>query len=154
MRPILIRILKQGIPVALILAVVGYVMAESAGMWFAMQAGGDSSLRVTVGDADPVPAGNGGQDLTRILRTRLPLTLAAWGFGIIAVAELLLGLWRRRKPTAPAVPAVPTEDETEKLLNQLLEQADASRAKATTDTPPPAAPCPVPQASENSPVNN
>ena len=156
MHPVLVRILKQGIPVALILAALGYLMAEAAGMFFSMQAGGDSSIRVTVGDA-PATA-DGSEDLTRSLQRRLPFTLAGWGFGLVFVVELLLSVLRGRKPAVPSAPkAVPTEDETEKLLNQLLQQADAAeagRAKAATDTPPPGAPCPVPSASENSPVNN
>jgi hypothetical protein len=146
MHPILIRILKQGIPVALILAAIGFLMSEAAGMFIAVQSGGDSSVNV-------------GEHLTRTLQRRLPFTLAAWGFGLVVVFELVLGLLRGRKPTpAPnSAPAVPTEDETEKLLNQLLQQADAAeanRAKVTTDTPPPGTPCPAPSASENSPVNN
>jgi hypothetical protein len=157
MHPILVRILKQGIPVALILAAVGFLMAEAAGIFFAMQSGGDSSVRVTVGDAPE--SANAGEDLTRTLQRRLPFTLAAWGFGLVVALELVLGLWRGRKPTAPPgrAPAVPTEDETEKLLNQLLQQADAAeadRAKSATDTPPPGTSCPTPSASENSRVNN
>jgi hypothetical protein len=155
MHPILVRILKQGIPVALILAAVGFVLAEAAGMWFAMQSGGDSTVRVTVGDATvPADPSSGGNDLTRALRTRMPFTMAAWGFGIVAVIELLLGLWRGRKPMAPVVPA---EVEIEKLLQQHLQKAEAAnadRARSATDTPPPGSSCPAPSASENSPVNN
>jgi hypothetical protein len=150
MHPILVRILKQGIPVALILAVVGFVLAEAAGMWFAMQSAGDSTVRVTVGDTPIDPSANGGKDLTRALRTRMPLTLAAWGFGIVAVIELLLGLWRGRKPATPATP--PAEVDVEKLLQQVGE-AEAQRANLS-DTPPPGSPCPTPSASENTPVNN
>ena len=75
MHPILVRILKQGIPVAVILAVVGFVLAEAAGMWFAMQSAGDSTVRVTVGDA--TGSADGGKELTRALRTRMPFTMAA-----------------------------------------------------------------------------
>jgi hypothetical protein len=146
MHPILVRILKQGIPVALVLAVIGYLMAEAGGMFIAMQAGGESSA-------------NAGEHLTKTLQRRLPFTMAAWGFGLVVVFELVLGLLRGRKstPATGPAPAVPTEDETEKLLNQLLQQADAAearRARSATDTPPPGTPCPAPSASENSPVNN
>lgn len=156
MHPILVRILKQGIPVALFLAVVGYLMAEAAGMMLASQSGsGGSSVRATAGGA-PTPAG--GEDLTRALQRRLPFTLAAWGFGLVVVFELVLGLWRGRKSIAPPVPApaAPAEDETEKLLNQLLQQADAAEADRAklADTPPPGTPCPTPSASENSRVSN
>src|SRR5918994_5322510 len=85
MHPILVRILKQGIPVALILAAVGFLMAEAAGMFFAMQSGGDSSVRVTVGDAPE--SANAGEDLTRTLQRRLPFTLADWGFGLVVALE-------------------------------------------------------------------
>jgi hypothetical protein len=144
MHPILVRILKQGIPVALILAAIGYLMAEAGGMFIAMQSGGESTV-------------NAGEHLTRTLQRRLPFTMAAWGFGLVVVFELVLGLLRGRKSTPGPAPAVPTEDETEKLLNQLLQQADAAEAnrkKVNTDTPPPGTPCPAPSASENSPVNN
>ena len=157
MHPILARILKQGIPVALILAAVGFLMAQAAGMFFAAQSGGDSSLRVTVGDA-PASA-DGGDDLARALQRRLPFTLAAWGFGLVVVVELVLGLLRGLKPAPASAPAaaVPTEDETERLLNKLLQQADvaeADRARAATDTPPPGTSCPTSPASQNSRVNN
>lgn len=149
MHPILVRILKQGIPVAIILAVVGYVLAEAAGMWFAMQSGGNSTVRVTVGNTPVDPSADGGKDLTRALRTRMPFTLAAWGFGIVAVIELFLGLVRGRKPAVP--PAQPAEVNVEKLLQQVAE-AESQRAKLS-DTPPPGSPCPAPSASENTPVN-
>jgi hypothetical protein len=154
MHPILVRILKQGIPVAVILAVVGFVLAEGAGMWFAMQSGGDSTVRVTVGSAPVDPSADGGKDLTRALRTRMPFTMAAWGFGIVAVIELFLGLVRGRKPAAPAAPA---EIDVEKLLSQHLQKAEAAsgdRTRSAADTPPPGSPCPAPSASENTPVNN
>ena len=133
MHPILIRILKQGIPVALILAVIGYLMAEAAGMFFATQ-GGDSAVRITVGNAPP--SEDGGEDLTRALQRRLPFTLAAWGFGLITVFELVRGLLRGHQSATPSgsLPAVPTEDETEKLLNHRAEGSASAPAASVWRT--------------------
>jgi hypothetical protein len=153
MHPTLVRILKQGIPVAAVLALVGYVMAEAAGMWVGGQAE-RSSVRVTM-DAPGAPDVSG-EDLSRVLRTRLPFTLALWGFGIVVVFELVLSVWRGNRAAKP-VAAVPTEDEVETLLNQLLRQAESAEAaraaQPQTDTPPPAdpiTPCPSAAPAENS----
>jgi hypothetical protein len=145
MHPILVRVLKSGIPVAVILAVFGYLMAEAAGMWLGGQ--GDSAVRVTVGPTADGSPDAGGEDVTRALRRRLPFTLAAWGFALAAMFELVAGLVRRNR--APAAPKpVPPEAEAEKLLNQLLQQADAAEAARKAATSP-AASCPAPSPADN-----
>jgi hypothetical protein len=150
----LIRILKQGIPVALILAVIGYVMAGVAGMWLSSHSGSDTSVRVTVENS----SADTGETLTQAMQLRLPLTLAAWGFGLVTVLELVRTLVRGQKPSTKqnTLPSRVTEDETEKLLNQLLQQADAAEAERSkpVNTPIPTTTCPIAPASENSPVNN
>ncbi len=149
MHPLLVRVLKSGLPVAVILALFGYLLAEAAGMWLGGQ--GDSSVRVTVGP--PAADGSssaGDQDVAQALRRRLPFTLAAWGFGLAAVFELLAALWRRGRAPAPTKPPTPTaspEAEVEKLLHQLLQQADAAEDARTKSA---AASCPAQPPADNS----
>ena len=126
MRPYLLKLLKNGVPTAAILAVVGYLFAQLAGMWYVSESGGRTS---------PV----GSDEIADTLQWRLPLTMAAWGFGLVALFEGVLSLWRKPPAAAPVVSAV---DETELLLLKLLEEADAAEAVrqskgALTQTPLP-----------------
>ena len=110
MRRYLLKLLKTGLPTAAILALFGYAFAQFAGMWYVSDAGGRES---------PV----GAVEVARSLEWRLPLTMAAWGFGLVALFEGVLSLWRA---PAPAEPAHPIIDATEQLLLKLLEEADAA----------------------------
>ena len=110
MRPYLLKLLKTGLPTAAGLGVVGYAFARFAGMWYVSEAGGHDS---------PV----GAAEVARTLEWRLPLAMAGWGFGLVALFEGVLSLWRKPVPVEPAVPVV---DETEQLLLKLLEEADAA----------------------------
>ncbi len=160
MHPTLIRILKHGLPAAAVLAVVGLLMADVAGMWVASQPGNRTTTPRVRADNPGEPAEartiDPGQEMAASLRRRLPFTMAAWGFGIVLVYELLLSLWRGGRTAPPrALPPVPSEDEVEKLLNQLLQQAEAAEAaratrpQASTETPPPSkTPTPSPSPSE------
>jgi hypothetical protein len=122
------------LPAAAFLAVFGYLMAEMARVWVSAQ----SAL------IDP--------DVTQPLRYRMPLVMAAWGLMLVAFFEVVAELLRGGRRTIPArrVPAVPTEDEVEQLLNQLLQQADAAEAARAGKSN--AAPCPTTPPAENSPV--
>lgn len=115
MRLYLFKVLKSGLPTAAILAVCGYVFAQFAGMWYASEAGGRT-----------LAVGSG--EIADTLEWRLPMTMAAWGFGLIALFEGVLSIWR--KPAALAVSSE-TEpvDETEQLLLKLLEEAEAAEAE-------------------------
>ena len=111
MRPYLLKLLKTGLPTAAGLGVVGYAFARFAGMWYVSEAGGRTAI--------------GANDIAEALEWRLPLTMAAWGFGLVALFEGILSIWR--KPTTPATPAALTPvDETEQLLLKLLEEAEAA----------------------------
>lgn len=136
MRPVLIRILKRGLFTAAILAVLGCVLADLSEIWLASQSAAS------------------GEEFAQSLRYRMPLTMAVWGFTLVAVIEAALTLFRGGKRTIPArrVPAVPTEDEVEQLLNQLLQQADAAEAARAGKSNP--APCPSTPPAENSPVSH
>jgi len=127
MRPYLLKLLKTGLPTAAGLGVVGYAFARLAGMWYVSEAGGRTAI--------------GANDIAEALEWRLPLTMAAWGFGLVALFEGILSIWRT--PTAPAPPTpAPPIDETEKLLLKLLEEAEAAederqRMFALSQTPLP-----------------
>lgn len=127
MRPYLLKLLKNGVPTAVILAVIGYLFAQLASMWYVSESGGRENVGV--------------QEMSETLQWRLPLTMAAWGFGLVALFEGVLSLWRT--PVAPpTISTPPAVDETEQLLLQLLEEAEAAEAVrqsriALTQTPLP-----------------
>lgn len=123
MHPVLKRILIHGAFTAGVLALVGALFAELAGMWAAGHTG-------KPGSADLNPT------LPSELGYRVPLTLAVGGFLFVAVCEGGTAWLRSRRPP-PAPPPSPTAppDEAEKLLNELLAQAEAKRA-AEGDPPP------------------
>lgn len=113
MSPLAKRILIQGTLTAGILALVGLALAELATMWAAGNAG-----RPNAADLNPPPPD--------ALRYRVPLTLAAAGFVFVAVGEWFAARARARKVAAN--PAPPQPDDAEKLLNELLAQAEAKKA--------------------------
>ena len=111
MHPVLRRILLHGGLTAVVLALVGMVFAEMAGIWLAGNAARSGAA------ADPVPDS---------LRTRVPLMMAAWGFVFVLMCELVV--WRVRGTKPPPAPEPP--DDAEALLNELLAQAEAAHAAA------------------------
>ena len=113
MRRFLHRLLMNGLPTAAILAIFGYAFAQFAGMWYVSESGGRHS---------PV----GADEIAATLEWRLPLTMAAWGFGLVALFEGVLSLWR--KPDPAPIRLTPAVDETEQLLLKLLEEAEAAEA--------------------------
>jgi hypothetical protein len=114
MNPIVRRILVHGAFTAGILALVGVLFAEMVGIWSASNAG-------RPGSADLNPP------LDPSLQYRIPLTLAGAGFLFVAVCELVAWCVRGNK-AAIAKPAQPQPDDAEKLLNELLAQAEAKMA--------------------------
>lgn len=114
----LLRILKSGVPVALALAGLGYLYATIAGILVGSTAGAE---------VDPD------------MRVRVPVVMAAWGFGLVAAGELLFGFGRRTAAaTPPAAPVEPgsggLDPDVERLLNDLLAQADLARAKDAAES--------------------
>ena len=113
MHPVLKRILLNGGFAAGILTLVGVLFAELAGMWVV------GSARSGAPDLNP--------PLNEALRYRVPLTMATAGFLFVAVSELVLFAVRgEKKPLAKT--AERPADEAEKLLNELLAQAEAKMA--------------------------
>jgi hypothetical protein len=114
MNPVVKRILVHGGFTAGVLALVGVLFAELASMWASTNPG-------KPGSADLNPP------LSENLRYRVPLTLAGAGFLFVAVGELVARRLRDRKQAA-AKAAQPQPDEAERLLNELLAQAEAKMA--------------------------
>jgi hypothetical protein len=112
MNPVVKRILVHGGATAFILAVVGFVFTELAGIWL------NSPGRTGPAEANP--------SVSESLRYRVPLMMAFWGFVFVAVTELVLS--RLRGPVPVKAATAPPPDDAEKLLNELLAQAEAKMA--------------------------
>lgn len=115
MRTLAVRILRRGLPTAAVLALMGYGMAEFAGIYLAAQPGAER------GD------GQWAENVAASLRYRVPLGMAAWGFGLVALFEFLHWLVRGNPP-APAPKSAAAPDATERLLTDLLRRAEADKA--------------------------
>ena len=113
MHPVLKRVLLNGAFTAGILALVGLLFAQLAGMWVA------GSARPGTTDINP--------PLNDSLRYRVPLTMAAAGFLFVLFGELAMFAIRGEKKPLTKTAERP-QDEAEKLLNELLAQAEARMA--------------------------
>ena len=122
MQTTLIRILKHGIPAAVILAVIGYAMSEFAGGWISAQ----PDPRRNDPTSKNAPEFTG-EEIARTMKMKLPLTMATWGFGIVVVFELIAWVWRPASQSGPRPAGMPKESEVELLLNQLLIRAEADK---------------------------
>ncbi len=137
MHPLLKRILVNGFLTAAVLAVVGYMFAELAGLWLSTSTPSRESLEPAVAAAnDP---------LSETLQYRVPVTMALWGLVFVAVGETILHLWRSRRKPQPL--PEPKLDTATILLEEILAKVEAERA-----TPASAAhtSAPIPQQSEPS----
>src|SRR5207253_2662140 len=103
-RHLFLRILKNGLPTAALLAVLGYFLAEGAAVWI----GSQPNLRPS---AEPgltaAPVALPPDDFARQLRGRLPYSLAVWGFALVVFFEVALHLWRGGKAPPPPAPKKP-----------------------------------------------
>ena len=130
MNPVLKRILLHGGLTAGLLALVGLLFAEMAGMWMGTGAGppAPTDLNPPVGPARMSSARSRTSAFSLSqspIRYRVPLMMAFWGFAFVAVCELVLSRFRKR---AAVKPAEPPPDDAETLLNELLAQAEAKTA--------------------------
>jgi hypothetical protein len=121
MKPVLRRIAIHGGLTAVVLGVVGLMLAELASIWLAASPG----TRAATGDAVERPEENA--EITATLRERVPLVMAVAGFAFVAIGELLLHFWRSRKPVPPQTPATPPPDPAEKLLEEILAKVESQR---------------------------
>lgn len=120
------RILKSAGPAAVVLTIVGYLIAEMASSW--------SAANAPVNSTDAA-------SLKGMLRGRVPFVMAAWGFGLVALYEVLRWVWMPRAKPKPVEAGPSVEDQ----LQQLLREAEA---RNPTVTPPPTG-CPSPVGADN-----
>ena len=111
MHSLSMRILWNGVMTAFVLAGLGVLLTQFAGLWAASE-----SAR---------PGTENSAALADSLRINVPLMMAFWGFVFVIVSELLS--WRLRRKHEAAKLAEPQPD-AEKLLNELLTQAESKMA--------------------------
>lgn len=114
---LLTRILKNGLAAAGVLAVMGLVFTELARTWLAVGAPARDGV-------DPNAA------VTDLIRLRVPLLMAAWGFAFVAASEALVFVIRGGPPAPKPAPREPKAETAEVLLDELLRQTDEMRRKA------------------------
>lgn len=129
MHPLLKRILANGLIAASLLAVMGFGLTELARMWLIAQA----PVRL-----DPNAPATDVDANADVVSYRIPLMMATWGVGFVVLAELFLWfvLKRRPKPPTPPAPVPAGPDPAEQLLEQLLREAEAKQAAASTPSEP------------------
>lgn len=129
MSPVTRRILIHGLLAGGMLAVVGVMLASLAGTWLSSQ-----PTPRTAPEAGGLPANIAADDIGDQLQWRLPLTMAAWGFVLVAVGECLVAVFRKPAKTAPAAPT--PDQQAEAIIQQILaeQQANAARAGVTAES--------------------
>lgn len=117
MRALLLRILKHGLPTAGLLALIGYGMAELSAMYLAMQPGAGRD------------GGQWAENMANAFRFQVPVTMAAFGFALVALLEFLYWLVHGNPASDPAPPRhSPPPDPTDQLLEDLLRRSEADLA--------------------------
>lgn len=143
MTGVLRRIMIHGTVTAAMLAAVGLLMTSFLLTW-QLPPASERVVEGGIGQSEP----DMDAAWVDVVRWRLPAFMALWGFVFVAVGEGILGLLRSRR-TAPV--ALPPADESstdpERLLEELLRQAEA-RQEARPDLPA-AEQQPAPVASES-----
>jgi len=127
MHPLVKRILTNSLVAGSLLAVMGFGLTELARMWLIAQAPTrmDPNAPPTEPDAT-----------TDIVGYRIPLMMVAWGVAFVVCGELFLWFVLKRRPKPPAPPPPPGPDPAEVLLEQLLREAEAKQAAASTPSEP------------------
>lgn len=136
MNPLLKRILVNGSITAVMLAVIGVGYAELAGQILAAEA----PMRATV----EVPHAGESDAMTESLQSQVPLMMAAWGFLFVAVGEVVMNHFSKKK--LPALTVAPQPDPAMILLEEIMAKVESERATVAADSSPSATPA------ENTPV--
>ena len=128
MNELLRRIAIHGGLTAILVGIIGVVLGDMA------------ASSVLTPTSSRTPAARSAEEVAALeksaesLRKTVPLAMAIWGFGFVALYEVVRHVMRGKKalaePTAP-----PQPDEAEKLLEELLSQAEAKSALAPTGDP-------------------
>jgi hypothetical protein len=114
MHPLLKRILINGGLTAAVLAGVGFLFAQMASTW-------------TSGEVTKPDAAAANNSMIGSIRSNVPMMMAFWGFMFVSMGEVLRWCLWGRKPTVTK-PVEKRPDDTEKLLNELLAQAESRMA--------------------------
>jgi len=121
------RILVHGTMAAAALALIGYMYAQLAGVWAASQTTHRTSAVLNPGTSEITAAS--AEEIAGMLMWRVPLTMAAMGFAIVAMGEGLLSAWR--KPAAPPTDTRTHDEKAEELIQQLLKDIEATKQEST-----------------------
>ena len=141
MHELLRRIALHGGLTAFLVGIVGVVLGDMAASSVLTPTGARTAAAQSAEETAAL------ERSAESLRKSVPLAMAIWGFGFVALYEVARHVMRGKK--APAEPPAPPQpDETEKLLEELLSQAEAKSALAPAcdpgmtpaESPVPAAP--------------
>ena len=122
MHELLRRMAIHGGCTAIILAVIGLVLAEMAAASVLTPVGTRLSAK------EAAETNYAAEAMAAQMRRNIPIAMAAMGFVFVAAFEGLRHLVKGKQPKAPPAPPVP--DETELLLEKLLSEAEAKSAIA------------------------
>ena len=100
------RIAIHGFLTAAILAALGYVLAEFASMSITTSAGARGAVAASPEASASV------EDVDRNLHVNIPLMMALWGFGFVAIIEMIRHQLHRARRAAAALATPPVPDET------------------------------------------
>jgi hypothetical protein len=123
MQKVLRQIAIRGGLTALFLAALGFLLTEMAATTFF------APVTTRTSNDMAISATTANESMLRQMRATMPLSMAIWGFAIVATLELLKHFVTRGRTPVPASPP-PPPDETEKLLEELLTQAESRTASS------------------------
>ncbi len=126
MHPVVKRILLHGVLTAALLALIGAGFAQLASIWMA---GHEPRPGAEVAEAANEP-------VSERLTYRVPAMMAVWGFLFVLVGEVVMWRIRGKRQALQATKDANPQDDAEKLLNDLLAQAEAKMAAEAEENKP------------------
>jgi hypothetical protein len=123
MQKVLRQIAIRGGLTALFLAALGFLLTEIAVTTFF------APVTTRTSNDQVVTATAANESMLQEMRATMPLSMAIWGFAIVATLELLKHFVTRGRTPAPAT-TPPPPDATENLLEELLTQAESRTASS------------------------
>ncbi|MCE9564405.1 MAG: hypothetical protein K8U57_20400 [Planctomycetes bacterium] len=122
---VLQRIAIYGTFAALFLALLGVVLGQMASIMIPRSPEIPGAAEAGIPNPDA--------EILATIQTRTPIMMAVWGFVLVTIGELLLHVWRSRKPAPPPGPTPQERIDTEKVLQELMAKAEAEeKAKSGT----------------------
>jgi hypothetical protein len=114
------RMLIHAAMAAFVLAVIGMMMAELAGLWLTGQ-----TVERKAASASTPPASTSPPDVAVLLRWRLPVAMALAGFLLVMAGESLSSAWK--KPATPPPEKRDFDKEAEAKIQLMLKGAEANK---------------------------